>query len=139
MRLFRHSRLDALPTLFALAQWPLMLAWAAHAEALPPAAHAALILPAALLFYTNPIVITHNFLHTPFFAWRPLNVAFSVFNSGNLMLPQCLYRHHHLLHHRFNNDPIVDGTTRDPSSTFRFGRDGLCFRPRRPCFKPKDA
>jgi fatty acid desaturase len=76
------------------------------------------------VFYYNPIVITHNFLHTPFFRRRALNKAFAVVNSANLFLPQVLYKYHHLIHHQYANDPIRNGTTLDPSSTYRYGRNG---------------
>jgi len=124
MTLFKHSRLDGVLFLSAALQLPLFLAWCLMFDAWPWWLHASLLAPASLYFYFNPIVTTHNFLHTPFFAWRPLNSLFSVFNSANLLLPQALYKHHHLLHHRYNNDQVARGTTRDPSSTWRYGREG---------------
>lgn len=122
--MFRSSGWDAILAALPILQAAAFVSWALNFEAMPGWLHAALIPPAALLFYYNPIVVTHNVLHAPLFRWGPLNLAFSVLNSANLGLPQSLYKHHHLLHHRYNNDPIADGTTRDPSSTWRYGRDG---------------
>ena len=39
-------------------------------------------------------------------------------------MPQSLYKHHHLVHHRYSNDPIGVESTLDPSSTWRYGNDG---------------
>src|SRR5690606_28174865 len=74
--------------------------------------------------YYNPIVVTHNFLHTPFFENKKINNLFAVFNSINLGLPQILYKYHHFNHHAYNNDLIKNNTTLDPSSTYRFGKNG---------------
>lgn len=124
MSLWRHSFWDSILFLTALCQWWVFTAWAYSFDALPWWVHLSLIPPAAFFFYYNPIVITHNFLHTPFFQSATLNKLFSLFNSGNLFLPQSIYKYHHLVHHRFNNDRIAHDTTQDPSSTWRFGRDG---------------
>jgi fatty acid desaturase len=35
-----------------------------------------------------------------------------------------LYKYHHLTHHQYANDPIQNGITLDPSSTYRYGKDG---------------
>ena len=86
----------------------------------------ALLWPVALLlFWYNPIVATHNFLHTPWFASGTINRVYAALNSINLGLPQILYRFHHLNHHRYENDrPGQDGRTRDHSSTYAFGKNG---------------
>ncbi|MDP7035025.1 MAG: fatty acid desaturase [Planctomycetota bacterium] len=77
------------------------------------------------LFWYNPIISTHNFLHTPFFRWNSWNSLYRAINSINLGLPQILYRYHHLNHHRHNNDPVdLSGQTQDNSSTFAYGREG---------------
>ena len=52
------------------------------------------------------------------------NRAFAIVNSANLFLPQVLYKYHHLTHHQYANDPVRNGTTLDPSSTYRYGRNG---------------
>jgi len=78
-----------------------------------------------VLFWYNTVVVTHNFLHTPWFAWPALNRAYAALDSINLGVPVTLCRVHHLNHHRHANDPPDRfGRTRDHSSTFRFGVDG---------------
>jgi fatty acid desaturase len=124
MKFWRYSALDCFLFLAAVSQWWAILVWAYFFEALPWWAHTAIIPVASLIFYFNPIVITHNFLHTPFFQSRWLNNLFSIWNSGNLLMPQSLYKHHHLVHHRYSNDPIGAESTLDPSSTWRYGNDG---------------
>jgi fatty acid desaturase len=108
----------------ATAQFAAMTAWAVRFETLSLATNIALFVALSYVFYYNPIVVTHNFLHTPFFRRKWLNRAFPVLNSANLFLPQVLYKYHHLIHHQYANDPIRNGTTLDPSSTFRYGKDG---------------
>ncbi|MDB5425092.1 MAG: mocD [Phenylobacterium sp.] len=69
--------------------------------------------------------VAHNFIHTPYFRWRPLNDAFGLLNSLALLTPQRFYAWVHLRHHEGNSDrPGQDGTTRDWLSIYRHGRDG---------------
>jgi fatty acid desaturase len=124
MRLWRYSALDATLLLIAVVQLAATTAWAVAFERLSLPWNLAAFVVLVYVFYYNPIVITHNFLHTPFFRRRALNEAFAVVNSANLFLPQVLYKYHHLIHHQYANDPVRNGTTLDPSSTWRYGRDG---------------
>lgn len=124
MRVWRYSPRDSVLVLIAAAQFAAMTAWAVRFDTLPLSTNIALFVIMSYVFYYNPIVVTHNFLHTPFFRRRWLNRAFPVLNSGNLLLPQVLYKYHHLTHHQYANDPIRNGTTQDPSSTFRYGKQG---------------
>jgi len=123
-KLWRYSRWDAVLFLIAAAQLGATIAWARAFANLSLGVNLAIFAAMALVFYFNPIVVVHNFLHCAFFTWAPLNRAFAAINSANLGLPQVLYKHHHITHHRFNNDPIENGTTKDPSSTYRFGKAG---------------
>jgi fatty acid desaturase len=69
--------------------------------------------------------VAHNFIHTPYFRWAPLNYAFSLVESLALATPQRFYAWIHLRHHEGNSDrPGADGATRDPLSIYRHGRDG---------------
>jgi hypothetical protein len=43
--------------------------------------------------------VSHNFIHRPFFTWRPLNRAFSFYLTLVLGFPQSLWRARHLAHH----------------------------------------
>ncbi|HTQ37368.1 MAG TPA: fatty acid desaturase [Steroidobacteraceae bacterium] len=69
--------------------------------------------------------VSHNFLHTPYFRWQPLNRAFSLLESVAIGFSQTFYTWVHMRHHEGNSDrPGPDGKTRDPLSIYRFGRDG---------------
>ena len=124
MRVWRYSPRDSVLILIAVAQLAGMTAWALRFDTLSLTVNVALFVAMSYVFYFNPIVVTHNFLHTPFFRRKWLNRAFPVLNSANLFLPQVLYKYHHLTHHQYANDPIRNGTTLDPSSTFRYGTAG---------------
>ena len=125
MAIWKHSQRDAFPTLVTLVQLSLNV-WIAATWSDRTLLQLALLWPAALfLFWYNPVVATHNFLHTPWFTARWANRAYAAFNSVNLGLPQVLYRYHHLNHHRYENDRRgPDGEPKDHSSTFAYGRDG---------------
>lgn len=69
--------------------------------------------------------VSHNFLHTPFFRWKPLNYAFSLLESVAIGFSQTFYTWVHLRHHEGNSDrPGPDGDTRDWLSIYRYGKDG---------------
>jgi fatty acid desaturase len=123
-KFWRYSRWDALLALLAAGQLIATVLWAINFKHLHWAWNAAIFPAMALLFYFNPIVIVHNFLHCPFFQSQKANKLFAALNSANLGIPQILYKYHHVTHHKFSNDPKAAGTTGDPSSTFRFGKNG---------------
>ncbi len=114
----KHTWKDFIMVSIVLIQWISYVAWVTHFEDLGSIANAAIFIFMLFLAYYNPIVVTHNFLHTPFFKSNGLNRTFSLFNSMNMGLPQIIYKYHHLNHHRHNN------SLEDPSSTFLFGKDG---------------
>jgi fatty acid desaturase len=69
--------------------------------------------------------VSHNFLHTPYFRWRPLNYAFSLLESVAIGFSQTFYTWVHMRHHQGNSDrPGADGTTLDWLSIYRHGQDG---------------
>ena len=84
--LLRHSPWDAI--LVGLS--------AAHAAALVTVPSIPLV---ALALWWNANTIAHNFIHTPFFRSRALNVCYSIFLSALQGVPQTLWRHRHLAHH----------------------------------------
>lgn len=47
----------------------------------------------------NSNTIAHNFIHRPFFTRRWVNVAFALYQSALLGIPQTLWRERHLAHH----------------------------------------
>jgi len=125
MGLFRYSPLDAIPASITMAQLVLTLWIAITWDARSVVELLALFPLSVALAWYNPIIATHNFLHTPFFRSDALNRGFAALNSINLGLPQILYRFHHLNHHAHTNDrPGPDGLTRDHGSTFAYGHEG---------------
>ena len=104
-------------TFFAMAAlWPTgTLGWIAGGFALT-----------CLLQTYNTIVVSHMLVHGPWFT-RPLpNALVAILNSFNMGRSAEAYRLDHVgNHHRFSNDLRVDGVTRDLSSSFRAGRDGV--------------
>ena len=92
-------------------------AWSAGRAALPhhrrwdimltglAAAHGVLLLQfpslpfVALGVWWNSNTISHNFVHRPFFRARAANVAFGLYLSGLLGIPQAFWRDRHLAHH----------------------------------------
>jgi hypothetical protein len=84
--LLRHSSWDAV--LVGLS--------AAHAAALVTVPSIPLV---AIALWWNANTIAHNFIHTPFFRSRTLNVCYAIFLSAVQGIPQTLWRHRHLAHH----------------------------------------
>lgn len=79
----------------------------------------------ALLRSWNINGVSHNFLHTPYFRWKPLNYAFSLLESVAIGFSQTYYTWIHLRHHEGNSDrPAAGGTTRDWLSIYRHGIGG---------------
>jgi fatty acid desaturase len=120
-KLFAHSRLDGLLVLLALIGLAAPVYGVISFGAVSWSRSLIVGLVSVFLMCTNFECIAHNFIHTPFFGSRRLNVAFGVFNSLPLGSPQTLYRIQHLHHHQYNNDAPdhVTGTTKDLSSTWR--------------------
>jgi fatty acid desaturase len=74
----------------------------------------------------NIIVISHLFVHNPWFTAPVLNSIVSVLNSLNIGQSVQTYQLTHARnHHRYNNDPRgINGETKDTSSTYRMGING---------------
>ncbi|MQA30914.1 MAG: hypothetical protein GEU82_13950 [Luteitalea sp.] len=124
MRVFAHSRKDAVLVGLAIVQLALLVAATSSAATLPVRHATALGALTVFLICTNFQCVAHNAIHNPFFSSEVLNRLFSVVNTLCIGVPQSLYRVHHLHHHKYNNDAKdpVTGTTRDVTSTFRHGR-----------------
>lgn len=121
---FAHSRKDLFLVGLSLAYPALAVAGLLVFPVWPWPAMVALGAVMVFLNCTNYQCVAHNFLHNPFFTRPWANAAFSIVNSISLGLPQTLYKYHHLNHHLYNNDLVdpVTRSTRDRSSTYRFGR-----------------
>lgn len=113
----KYSKRDLILAGVALLQGVSLIAWAQAFQKISLLQNVMIFIVELMLYYFNPIVITHNFLHTPFFKNGKINLVFSTLNSMNLGLPQILYKYHHLNHHRHNN------SMEDPSSTYLFGKN----------------
>jgi len=120
---FRYTPYDALPALcgvgiLALILWTFLdfdsLSW----WLLVPA-----FLAVAGSYCWNMQAISHNFIHNPFFTNSWLNRAYSVLLTLDIGVPHVLYHHYHMNHHFGDNDAKgPDGTTKDWSSIYRYGK-----------------
>ncbi|ATB38972.1 fatty acid desaturase [Cystobacter fuscus] len=126
MKIWKHSRRDAVLLALSLAQAATMFALAA---AWDESSWLCRLGGACLLVLTvtyNFIVISHLFMHEPWFESRRLNALASALNS--FIIGQSLQRHqlfHVRNHHRYNNDrKDADGKTKDLTSTFQQGEGG---------------
>lgn len=126
MRIWKHTRKDALLLGFSLAQLTLMLWFAGQWDDHSVPGRAGGFVVVALATAYNVIVVSHLFTHVPWFVSARLNAAVSLLNSVNIgQSVQAYHLTHVRNHHRFNNDPVgPDGTTRDRSSTYKDGHDG---------------
>ena len=69
--------------------------------------------------------IAHNFIHNPYFTFKPFNRAFSWVLSVTLGFSQQFYDLVHQRHHQGNSDrPGPDGDTVDWLSIYRHGKEG---------------
>jgi fatty acid desaturase len=124
-RFFRCTAWDALPAFCGIAQVAFLLWTLLAFPSLPLWAIVLSFVVVAMAYCWNLQCISHNFIHNPYFTSNWLNRAFGVMESIAIGMPHLLYHHYHLNHHAGDNDvPGPDGTTRDWSSTYRYGKDG---------------
>ena len=126
MKVWKHSRWDCVMLALSVAQFLTMLVLAYGWQDTPAIGRLAGF--ALLIFMTvyNIIVVSHLFTHTPWFNSPLHNRLVSMLNSVNIGQSVQTYQLTHVRnHHRYNNDqPGVDGETRDSSSTYRGGVGG---------------
>lgn len=115
---WKNHWLDSLLFGVSVVQFATVAAWAVSFESLSPLANLGVGLFAMLLLFHNWSVVSHEFCHRPWFKADWANRCCAVFNSVNLGYPVLLYNFVHLAHHRYDNGPL------DPTSTYRFGKDG---------------
>jgi fatty acid desaturase len=121
---FRHGAIDVIPALGGVGHFAFLLFTFLAYPWLPAWAVVVCFLTYATLICWNLQCISHNFIHNPFFAFRPLNRIYGVIESLAIGMPHQLYHHYHLNHHAGDNDRKgPDGTTRDWSSIYRYGKD----------------
>ncbi len=125
MTIWKYSWLDSFPLLVTAAQISGNVWLAATWNERSPLQLLLLWPIFLLLFWYNPAIATHNFLHTPWFKFFFIDPPSAEIYTVNLGLPQTLYRFHHLNHHRYGNDTRgKNSLTRDHSSTYAFGKNG---------------
>ncbi len=121
--IFRHSAIDVFPALGGVAIVALILATFLCFEQMPWWVLVPAFLAVAYTYLWNLQSISHNFIHNPFFANVWLNRAYSVLETMALGVPHVLYHHYHMNHHFGDNDAKgPDGSTKDWSSIYRYGR-----------------
>ena len=124
-RVFRYSRFDAIPVAAALLQLAYLMALFVFFPRLPVWSLVPLGFIWAVSISWNINGISHNFLHNPYFRSPALNRAFSVIESVTVGFSQVFYEQVHKDHHKGNADlPDANGSTRDPLSIYKHGRDG---------------
>jgi fatty acid desaturase len=126
MKIWKHSRWDALMLLLSIAQFIATLVLAINWDGFStPGRVGGFILLVVMCVY-NIIVVSHLFTHTPWFNSLLLNRLVSMLNSVNIGQSVKAYQLTHVRnHHRYNNDRQgPDGNTKDTSSTFRDGTEG---------------
>src|SRR5262249_47746837 len=121
-RFFRCTPYDVLPALGGVSHVAFLL-WTFFAyQSLSLPVRAAAFLTYAFLICWNLQSVSHNFIHNPYFTSRLLNRLFGVLEPLAIGMPHQLYHHYHMNHHQGDNDcKGPDGTTRDWSSTYRYG------------------
>ncbi|GGZ96483.1 fatty acid desaturase family protein [Streptomyces bluensis] len=123
-RVFRHSPIDAVLVLFSITQFAVTISLATTDPTglWPRLGSFALV---TFLVTYSVIIVSHLFVHKPWFVSPRLNAVMSLINSANIAQSVQAYHLSHVRnHHRYNNDRKgADGTTRDVSSTFRHSRD----------------
>lgn len=126
MKIWKYSRLDAIMLGLSVAQFSITLLLALSWNKISPAGAVASVLLIVLMTVYNIIVVSHLFTHTPWFKSPLLNRLVSMLNSINIGQSVQAYELTHVRnHHRYNNDqPGLDGRTKDLSSTFRNGAGG---------------
>ncbi|MEO7149191.1 MAG: fatty acid desaturase [Rhodanobacteraceae bacterium] len=124
-RFFAYTAWDAIPTLMGLGHM-VFLAWLFFGFRHTPWT---LWIPCALLYAISIAwsinSTSHNFIHNRFFVSPALNRIYSFILSLTDGFSQEFYHHVHLRHHVGNMDRVgANGTTIDPLSIYRHGRDG---------------
>lgn len=121
---FAYSRWDVVPALMVIGHllFVATLFFGFHAIAWAIWIPLALVYSISISWSINGS--SHNLIHNPFFRWNWLNRLYSVLLSLTDGFSQEFYHHVHLRHHVGNMDRVKDGTTIDPLSIYRHGKDG---------------
>ncbi|MFT5469917.1 MAG: fatty acid desaturase [Verrucomicrobiales bacterium] len=123
-RFWNHSPIDILFVGYVVAFLIGMGVWLWYFDRLGLGWNIAIGVVAGLGHFYNYIVVNHEFMHTPPFRSKWLNLAMNTLSSVTLVYWMSLIDDGHKLHHAFNNDPKRGGKTKDPTSTWLKGRNG---------------
>jgi fatty acid desaturase len=125
MKALAYSKWDAVPALCGFLHFAYVLGFFILFPSLPWWALVCMGIVYSISISWNINGISHNFLHNPYFTWRPLNRVFSLAESLSLGFSQTFYKYVHHRHHMGNSDkPGEDGDTVDWLSIYRHGHDG---------------
>jgi len=125
MKIFAHSRWDAVPVLSGIAHTLYLVALFVLFPRLPWWSLPILGLIYSVSISWNINGIAHNFIHNPYFTWKPANRAFSWLLSVTMGFSQQFYDLVHHRHHQGNSDHRDEnGDTVDWLSIYRHGEDG---------------
>jgi fatty acid desaturase len=125
MKVLAYSKWDALPALCGVLHFAYVLTLFALFPVAPWWVLACLGIIYSISVSWNINGISHNFIHNPYFSWRPLNRMFAVLESMTLGFSQTFYKYVHHRHHMGNSDrPDEEGETVDWLSIYRHGHEG---------------
>ena len=120
---FRYSRIDAIPALCGVGIVALIFWTFLCFHSLPWWVLVLSFIAVMWSYCWNLQCISHNFIHNPYFTNVWLNRAYSVLETFALGVPHVFYHHYHMNHHFGDNDAKgPDGTTKDWSSIYRYGK-----------------
>ena len=125
MKVFAHTKWDAVPVLAAIAHLAFNIYLIVGFESRPLWWSIVLGLMYAVSISWNINSISHNFIHTPYFRPRWMNYAFSLLESITIGFSQSYYHWVHMRHHSGNSDrPDAGGNTVDLLSIYKYGKNG---------------
>ena len=125
MKVLAYSKWDAVPAVCGFLHFTYILAFFTLFPVAPWWALICMGMIYSVSISWNINGISHNFLHNPYFEWRPLNRIFAVIESLTLGFSQTFYKYVHHRHHMGNSDrQDEEGDTVDWLSIYRHGHDG---------------